>query len=97
MDFKSHHGPCDFGVSPSPFDLDFGSLDFGLGHDNSRWTSRGTTGWTLGCTSGSTSWIGVESFQMDSGTQEEVIWVRNVQGRFQLKFIGTLQGRIHTS
>ena len=23
-------GPCDFGVSPSPFDLDFGTLDFGL-------------------------------------------------------------------
>ena len=22
-------GPCDFGVSPSPFDLDFGTLDFG--------------------------------------------------------------------
>ena len=27
-------GPCDFGVSPSPFDLDFGTLDFGLGLDN---------------------------------------------------------------
>ena len=26
-------GPCDFSVSPSPFDLDFGTLDFGL------WTS----------------------------------------------------------
>ena len=24
-------GPCDFSVSPSPFGLDFGSLDFGLG------------------------------------------------------------------
>ena len=22
-------GPCDFSVSPSPFDLDFGTLDFG--------------------------------------------------------------------
>ena len=22
-------GPCDFGVSPSPFGLDFGTLDFG--------------------------------------------------------------------
>ena len=22
-------GPCDYGVSPSPFDLDFGTLDFG--------------------------------------------------------------------
>ena len=22
-------GPCDFGVSPSPFELDFGTLDFG--------------------------------------------------------------------
>ena len=28
-------GPCDFSVSPSPFGLDFGSLDFGtLGIDN---------------------------------------------------------------
>ena len=27
-------GPCDFSVSPSPFGLDFGSLDFGLGLDN---------------------------------------------------------------
>ena len=24
-------GPCDFSVSPSPFGLDFGTLDFGLG------------------------------------------------------------------
>ena len=23
-------GPCDFGVSPSPFDLDLGTWDFGL-------------------------------------------------------------------
>ena len=23
-------GPCDFGVSPSPFGLDFGTLDLGL-------------------------------------------------------------------
>ena len=22
-------GPCDYSVSPSPFDLDFGTLDFG--------------------------------------------------------------------
>jgi len=28
-------GPCDFSVSPSPFGLDFGTLDFGLGLDNS--------------------------------------------------------------
>ena len=30
-------GPCDFNdfsVSPSPFGLDFGTLDFGLGLDN---------------------------------------------------------------
>ena len=29
-------GPCDFGVSPSSFGLDFGTLDsdFGLGLDN---------------------------------------------------------------
>ena len=29
-------GPCDFSVSPSPFGLDFGTLDldFGLGLDN---------------------------------------------------------------
>ena len=27
-------GPCDFSVSPSPFGLDFGILDFGLGLDN---------------------------------------------------------------
>ena len=26
--------PCDFSVSPSPFGLDFGTLDFGLGLDN---------------------------------------------------------------
>ena len=26
-------GPCDFSVSPSPFGLDFGILDFGLGLD----------------------------------------------------------------
>ena len=26
-------GPCDFSVSPSPFGLDFGTLDFGLGLD----------------------------------------------------------------
>ena len=24
-------GPCDFSVIPSPFGLDFGPLDFGLG------------------------------------------------------------------
>ena len=31
-------GPCNFSVSPSPFGLDFetGTLDFGLGLDNSR-------------------------------------------------------------
>ena len=29
-----HGGPCDFRVSPSPFGLDFGTLDFGLGLDN---------------------------------------------------------------
>ena len=23
-------GPCDFNVSPSPFGLDFGTLDFGI-------------------------------------------------------------------
>ena len=28
-------GPCDFSVSPSPFGLDFGTLDFGLGLDKS--------------------------------------------------------------
>ena len=27
-------GPCDVSVSPSPFGLDFGTLDFGLGLDN---------------------------------------------------------------
>ena len=27
-------GPCDFSVSPSPFGLDFETLDFGLGFDN---------------------------------------------------------------
>ena len=27
-------GPCDFSVSPSPFGLDFGTLDFSLGLDN---------------------------------------------------------------
>ena len=27
-------GPCDFSVSPSPFGLDFRTLDFGLGLDN---------------------------------------------------------------
>ena len=27
-------GPCDFSFSPSPFGLDFGILDFGLGLDN---------------------------------------------------------------
>ena len=27
-------GPWDFSVSPSPFGLDFGTLDFGLGLDN---------------------------------------------------------------
>ena len=27
-------GPCDFSVSPSPFGLDFGTLDFGIGLDN---------------------------------------------------------------
>ena len=29
-------GPCDFSVSPSPFDLDFGLWDFGLGLDNNQ-------------------------------------------------------------
>ena len=29
-------GPCDFSVSPSPFGLDFGTLDFGLGLDNKQ-------------------------------------------------------------
>ena len=31
-------GPCDFSVSPSPFGLDFGTLDldFGLGLDNDK-------------------------------------------------------------
>ena len=29
-----NRGPCDFSVSPSPFGLDFGTLDFGLGLDN---------------------------------------------------------------
>ena len=29
------NGPCDFSFSPSPFGLDFGTLDFGLGLDNS--------------------------------------------------------------
>ena len=29
-------GPCDFSVSPSPFGLNFGTLDFGLGLDNNR-------------------------------------------------------------
>ena len=29
-------GPCDFSVSPSPFGLDFGTLDFGLGLDNNN-------------------------------------------------------------
>ena len=27
-------GACDFSVSPSPFGIDFGTLDFGLGLDN---------------------------------------------------------------
>ena len=27
-------GPCDFSVSPSPFGLEFGTLDLGLGLDN---------------------------------------------------------------
>ena len=27
-------GPCDYCVSPSPFGLDFGTLDFRLGLDN---------------------------------------------------------------
>ena len=27
-------GPCDFSVGPSPFGLDFATLDFGLGLDN---------------------------------------------------------------
>ena len=30
-------GPCDFSVSPSPFGLDFGTLDFGLGLDNKKY------------------------------------------------------------
>ena len=29
-------GPYDFSVSPSPFGLDFGTLDFGLGLDNNE-------------------------------------------------------------
>ena len=29
-------GPSDFIVSPSPFGLDFGTLDFGLGLDNTQ-------------------------------------------------------------
>ena len=29
-------GPCDFSVSPNPFGLDFGTLDFGLELENSR-------------------------------------------------------------
>ena len=35
-------GPCDFSVSPSPFGLDFGTLDseFGLGIDNILLTSN---------------------------------------------------------
>ena len=28
---------CDFSVSPSPFGLDFGTFDFGLGLDNNFW------------------------------------------------------------
>ena len=30
------HISCDFSVSPSPFGLDLGTLDFGLGLDNLR-------------------------------------------------------------
>ena len=33
-------GPRDFSVSPSPFGLDFGTLDFGLGLDNNIVISR---------------------------------------------------------
>ena len=33
-------GPCDFSVSPSPFGLDFGTLDFGLGLDNILYSLR---------------------------------------------------------
>ena len=29
-------GPCDYSVSPSPFSLDFGLWDLGLGLDNLR-------------------------------------------------------------
>ena len=32
-------GPCDFSVSPSPFGLDIGTLDFGLGLDNKMETN----------------------------------------------------------
>ena len=28
-------GACDISISPSPFGLDFGTLNFGLGLDNS--------------------------------------------------------------
>ena len=30
LDLPVHLGPCDFSVSLSPFDLDFGTLNFGL-------------------------------------------------------------------
>ena len=35
-------GPCDFSVSPSPFGLDFGTLDsdFGLGLDNIKYIQQ---------------------------------------------------------
>ena len=35
-------GPCDFSVSPSPFCLDFGTLDldFGLGLDNIKYIQQ---------------------------------------------------------
>ena len=33
-------GPCDYCVSPSPFDLDFGTLDFGTS-DSGSTTSFG--------------------------------------------------------
>ena len=33
---KVRVGPSDFSVSPSPFGLDFGTLDFGLELDNNN-------------------------------------------------------------
>ena len=37
-------GPCDFSISPSPFGLDFGTLDFGLGLDFLQRLRRGDVG-----------------------------------------------------